>query len=888
MNYRNLKNKYSVLDLLHEAEYPSKNEFSVLTLGDKRNISPELATEFAGQLKQLADETVSKVDNKALNYEISEYFKIFSEVLLFQHGAGYSLDGINNVLNIKKITELLDKFGQKFIEQELSKENPSALTEVKKHVLDRTAIKNFTNTIADDVIEVNEEEGPNVTSSNDVQIISEDYGVVQVETNPTKEETQTFIELIKPQIKAQTYKENKGTFANEMFHYGLMWARTNPKAAPVKIQKFEGVNNNYYNYHALDQNGNPLPSIKTLQPIIDKIQETLGIDMSNYDSVIGNIYLDNQYVYPHKDTTESITARNYPVVVYTIGNNAGLGIVDNNQGKLTFANSYNSIYLPSGDKLKGYTNEVLTKNGTIYTFGMDGKGRFELTHSTPTNSKKTGKFPPIILPNGDVIIKYTITLTFRRAADLEPGMPTAPAKLTTTQSIIKPSGTINVYWGQAESETSTRILSNLAPRKFKYESTDGITREYGSVEHAYQSNKNGKFDKAIYDAYVNLKEVANKQGPGYGAKIAPKLTDVGKRGNLQLMKDLVVESFIQNPNSDAAKKLLQYKNFTHNTNELIDKAFLEGLKLAQRELLNAQPSTKTEPKGEKVKEGIYVNQEALTKEEQIELFDYLKPFLEEQASKTNKGANANKMIGLGLRWDYNSNNFGPTKMYPELGDRQPLTIGPNLAGRVTSYGYWNLSINGQPLGPISDRLKKLVTKATGIDVSDYDGAIINIYDEGTLIGNHSDLEESKSAEKYPVVAVNIGGSGNFTVGTNYKDNIKLKPGAGYLFGFNGENRKIPHSTLINKQDGFLPEITTKLDGKTYKEGSYRVTITMRRVMPLQPGMPIEPAIVSTQPSTSVRLKDGNTYTADQLNAKMLLAMGYTNQEAGKIIKNNKC
>jgi hypothetical protein len=147
----NLKNKYSVLDLLHEAEYPSKNEFSVLTLGDKRNISPELATEFAGQLKQLADETVSKVDNKALNYEISEYFKIFSEVLLFQHGAGYSLDGINNVLNIKKITELLDKFGQKFIEQELSKENPSALTEVKKHVLDRTAIKNFTNTIAADL-----------------------------------------------------------------------------------------------------------------------------------------------------------------------------------------------------------------------------------------------------------------------------------------------------------------------------------------------------------------------------------------------------------------------------------------------------------------------------------------------------------------------------------------------------------------------------------------------------------------------------------------------------------------------------------------------------------------------------------------------------------------
>lgn len=148
-----------------------------------------------------------------------------------------------------------------------------------------------------------------------------------------------------------------------------------------------------------------------------------------------------------------------------------------------------------------------------------------------------------------------------------------------------PTGTINVYWGQPESSTSTKILSNLAPRKFKYESIDGVTREYGSVEHAYQSNKNGKFDKSTYDAYV-------AKG-GFGVKIAPKLTEVGKRGNLQLMKDLVVESFEQNPNSEAAKKLLQYKNFTHNTNELIDKAFLEGLKLAQIALLKNQPKTST-------------------------------------------------------------------------------------------------------------------------------------------------------------------------------------------------------------------------------------------------------------------------------------------------------
>ena len=158
------------------------------------------------------------------------------------------------------------------------------------------------------------------------------------------------------------------------------------------------------------------------------------------------------------------------------------------------------------------------------------------------------------------------------------------------QDKIQPKGTINVYWGQRESESSTRILSNLAPRKFNYKSTDDVTREYGSVEHAYQSNKSDTFDKVTYDAYNSLQEIPNQQGKGWGKKIAPKVSVAQMKAadSLGLMKKLVVESFKQNPDSEAAKKLLQYENFTHNTNELIDKAFLEGLKLAQQELLNTQ------------------------------------------------------------------------------------------------------------------------------------------------------------------------------------------------------------------------------------------------------------------------------------------------------------
>jgi hypothetical protein len=61
---------------------------------------------------------------------------------------------------------------------------------------------------------------------------------------------------------------------------------------------------------------------------------------------------------------------------------------------------------------------------------MDGKGRFEMGHDTPAGIKRDKSFPPITLPNGDVITNYTITLTFRRAGDLTGNMPSTPTKPT--------------------------------------------------------------------------------------------------------------------------------------------------------------------------------------------------------------------------------------------------------------------------------------------------------------------------------------------------------------------------------------------------------------------------------------------------------------------------
>jgi hypothetical protein len=173
--------------------------------------------------------------------------------------------------------------------------------------------------------------------STGISVVSEDYGVVVAETNPSEEKTKQFVEILLPQIKAQAYKENASGTANDMFMYGLRWTRKKGAIKPLNNRSYangglpvtDAKAKDGYVYDTLDQNGNSLAPISDLQPIIDTIQKALGIDMSNYDAVIGNIYLPGQNIATHRDTTESLSARNYPVIVYTIGNNSGISIYEN-------------------------------------------------------------------------------------------------------------------------------------------------------------------------------------------------------------------------------------------------------------------------------------------------------------------------------------------------------------------------------------------------------------------------------------------------------------------------------------------------------------------------------------------------------------------------------
>jgi alkylated DNA repair dioxygenase AlkB len=252
-----------------------------------------------------------------------------------------------------------------------------------------------------------------------------------------------------------------------------------------------------------------------------------------------------------------------------------------------------------------------------------------------------------------------------------------------------------------------------------------------------------------------------------------------------------------------------------------------------------------------VADGIKVIKNSLTQAEEKEIFNILKPFIEAQGSKSNKGKSAPIMIGLGLRWDYKSNNPGKT----------PITIKKtinNSQSQRNKYAYYDVSIDGESLGEIPARLKELMTKATGVDASNYDGAIINLYNENSFISAHNDVDESSTAIGYPVLVANIGGKGSLSVegvesqvskkGYSNKEyiNEELESGDSYVFGENGENREVFHRTLPSDGKGNLPTLNVK--GKVIPANSYRISVTLRRVRDLEPGMSTSPTKPTVQTS----------------------------------------
>ena len=286
--------------------------------------------------------------------------------------------------------------------------------------------------------------------STGVKVISEDYGVVQAETNPTKEFDQKIANVIFEDVRDNAYVENGSNTAQRMWGNGLMWKGNNtkkPTGTPLKVipaqvdnaanGKLKTVNTPYF-YDPLYNDGTPVAPIENLNFLKKHIENTLGIDMSDYDVSLNNIYEEGHNLYRHTDIDESNTAKGYPVIVYVFGNDHKVRF-DDNGGKRLFGQMVNP-------------KTLTLKNGGIYAFGMGGRGRFETVHDVVASPKTNDNFPELIGADGAPTKKYTVTFTFRRAADLKPGMPITPAQLSTQPTGVKPTIDTSREWkGDLES-----------------------------------------------------------------------------------------------------------------------------------------------------------------------------------------------------------------------------------------------------------------------------------------------------------------------------------------------------------------------------------------------------------------------------------------------------
>ena len=381
------------------------------------------------------------------------------------------------------------------------------------------------------------------TSSN-VKVVSSDYGVVVAETNPTKEFDQKLANAIYNDVAENAYVENGSKTSQRMWANGFMWKGNNtkkPTGKPLKVVpaqvdynangKLKPVSTPYF-YDPLYNDGTPVAPISNLDFLKKHIEATLGIDMSDYDVSLNNIYEEGHNLFRHTDIDESNTAKNYPVIVYVFGNTHKVRF-DDNGGKRAMGQMVNP-------------KTLTLKNGDIYTFGMDGKGRFETVHDVVASPKTDANYPTLIGSDGKPTNKYTVTFTFRRAADLEPGMPTSPAKLgTTAQPTVQGtdlSSVVNHSGGAYGGDTFWDIIG----------------REFGVTEHRhYRESSNVGLSKKLKNAGVQATVLTKEQMDTARAEVERLLGKSypdTREGNLQ------VRNYYQVANADAVYAVAALNN----------------------------------------------------------------------------------------------------------------------------------------------------------------------------------------------------------------------------------------------------------------------------------------------------------------------------------------
>jgi len=251
----------------------------------------------------------------------------------------------------------------------------------------------------------------------------------------------------------------------------------------------------------------------------------------------------------------------------------------------------------------------------------------------------------------------------------------------------------------------------------------------------------------------------------------------------------------------------------------------------------------------------YIAETGLTVEKANQFIDLIAPQIENQAYVENASPTANYMFSFGARWARKVPGIWEKSLQGDKVRAGDLSERPNRIQinqkETRAYSYFSTDQNNKALPPISDLapIISYIEENLKIDLSDYDAALGNLYFNNSFIHQHRDTTESKFAEGYEVVVINLGADGSLYYDNDLNSSynkyqtageLPLGLGSIYSFGAKGKNRfKFHHRIKVGLDSKNPLKPITLPNGKKVKD--YRATITFRRVKDLGPNDPKYPA-----------------------------------------------
>lgn len=231
---------------------------------------------------------------------------------------------------------------------------------------------------------------------------------------------------------------------------------------------------------------------------------------------------------------------------------------------------------------------------------------------------------------------------------------------------------------------------------------------------------------------------------------------------------------------------------------------------------------------------------AFSLKEQREIFEMIRPQIEKQAFNPFLSY---IMANMGHMWS-------PKHLYVYnrilSADWQLNNTQINHVRKINQRGqyfYYTKDQNGEELPNIPIELLKLVGDRCGIDMSDYDALLINIYPPKRSLNAHIDHTEDITSINYPIVSVSLGENGIFSYShrlykseeytsdmRSLKDKVDLILSSGDIVTFGGESRLIQHRVVVPEtiEDCWLPKLKLGPDAKPKTLKKYRINLTFRR------------------------------------------------------------